>query len=48
MIMRQAVLELAHDNITVNAIDPGFFPTNLGRGRPMSDGAARAKPLFSE
>jgi NAD(P)-dependent dehydrogenase (short-subunit alcohol dehydrogenase family) len=41
-LMRQAALELAHDNITVNAIAPGFFPTNLGRGRPMSDGAAAA------
>src|ERR1700722_2914384 len=41
-LMRQAALELARDNITVNAIAPGFFPTNLGRGRPISDGAAAA------
>jgi NAD(P)-dependent dehydrogenase (short-subunit alcohol dehydrogenase family) len=36
-LVRQAALELARDNITVNAIAPGFFPTNLGRGRPRSE-----------
>ena len=30
--MRNAALELAADNITVNAIAPGFFVTNIGGG----------------
>src|SRR4030088_1128428 len=41
-LMRQAALELANDNITVNAIAPGFFPTNLDRGQPKSETAAAA------
>jgi NAD(P)-dependent dehydrogenase (short-subunit alcohol dehydrogenase family) len=41
-LMRQAALELAPYHITVNAIAPGFFPTNLGRGRPQPKGAAAA------
>ena len=31
-LMRNAALELAADNITVNAIAPGFFITNIGGG----------------
>ena len=31
-LMRNAALELAADNITVNAIAPGFFVTNIGGG----------------
>jgi NAD(P)-dependent dehydrogenase (short-subunit alcohol dehydrogenase family) len=30
--MRNVALELAADNITVNAIAPGFFITNIGGG----------------
>ncbi len=30
--MRNVALELAADNITVNAIAPGFFVTNIGGG----------------
>jgi NAD(P)-dependent dehydrogenase (short-subunit alcohol dehydrogenase family) len=41
-LVRQAALELAQDNITVNAIAPGFFPTHLGRGRPRSQTATAA------
>jgi NAD(P)-dependent dehydrogenase (short-subunit alcohol dehydrogenase family) len=31
-LMRTVALELAADNITVNAIAPGFFVTNIGGG----------------
>jgi NAD(P)-dependent dehydrogenase (short-subunit alcohol dehydrogenase family) len=31
--VRQAALELASHNITVNAITPGAFATNIGGGR---------------
>lgn len=32
-LVRQAALELASHNITVNAIAPGAFATNIGGGR---------------
>jgi NAD(P)-dependent dehydrogenase (short-subunit alcohol dehydrogenase family) len=32
-LVRQAALELSHYNITVNAIAPGAFATNIGSGR---------------
>jgi len=36
-LVRQAALELAYYNITVNAIAPGAFATNLGGGRLKSE-----------
>jgi NAD(P)-dependent dehydrogenase (short-subunit alcohol dehydrogenase family) len=36
-LVRQAALELAHYNITVNAIAPGAFATNIGGGRLQSE-----------
>ncbi len=36
-LVRQAALELAHYNITVNAIAPGAFATNIGGGRLKSE-----------
>jgi NAD(P)-dependent dehydrogenase (short-subunit alcohol dehydrogenase family) len=39
-MVRQAALELAEFNITVNAIAPGAFATNIGRGRLKSAEAA--------
>ncbi len=36
-LVRQAALELAHYNITVNAIAPGAFATNIGSGRLKLD-----------
>src|SRR5712671_5800059 len=36
-LMRQAALELAHYNITVNAIAPGAFATDIGGGRLKSE-----------
>jgi NAD(P)-dependent dehydrogenase (short-subunit alcohol dehydrogenase family) len=35
-LVRQAALELAEFNITVNAIAPGAFATNIGGGRLKS------------
>ena len=35
-LMRNVALELAADNITVNAIAPGFFVTNIGGGHAHS------------
>jgi NAD(P)-dependent dehydrogenase (short-subunit alcohol dehydrogenase family) len=37
-LMRQVALELAADNITVNAIAPGFFVTNIGGGHSKDPG----------
>jgi NAD(P)-dependent dehydrogenase (short-subunit alcohol dehydrogenase family) len=36
-LVRQAALELARYNITVNAIAPGAFATNIGGGRLKSE-----------
>jgi len=41
-LVRQAALELAHYNITVNAIAPGAFATNIGGGRLKSERVSRA------
>jgi NAD(P)-dependent dehydrogenase (short-subunit alcohol dehydrogenase family) len=41
-LVRQAALELAHYNITVNAIAPGAFATNIGGGRLKSENVSRA------
>jgi NAD(P)-dependent dehydrogenase (short-subunit alcohol dehydrogenase family) len=41
-LVRQAALELAHYNITVNAIAPGAFATNIGDGRLKSEDVRRA------
>jgi NAD(P)-dependent dehydrogenase (short-subunit alcohol dehydrogenase family) len=41
-LVRQAALELAHYNITVNAIAPGAFATNIGGGRLKSEDVSRA------
>jgi NAD(P)-dependent dehydrogenase (short-subunit alcohol dehydrogenase family) len=41
-LVRQAALELAHYNITVNAIAPGAFATNIGGGRLKSELVSRA------
>jgi NAD(P)-dependent dehydrogenase (short-subunit alcohol dehydrogenase family) len=41
-LVRQAALELAHYNITVNAIAPGAFATNIGGGRLKSENVGRA------
>jgi NAD(P)-dependent dehydrogenase (short-subunit alcohol dehydrogenase family) len=41
-LVRQAALELAHYNITVNAIAPGAFATNIGGGRLKSEDVRRA------
>jgi NAD(P)-dependent dehydrogenase (short-subunit alcohol dehydrogenase family) len=38
-LMRQAALELAPFNITVNAIAPGAFATNIGGGRLKTESA---------
>jgi NAD(P)-dependent dehydrogenase (short-subunit alcohol dehydrogenase family) len=40
-LVRQAALELAHYNITVNAIAPGAFATNIGGGRLRSEQGRR-------
>lgn len=40
-LVRQAALELAHYNITVNAIAPGAFATNIGGGRLKSEHVRR-------
>jgi NAD(P)-dependent dehydrogenase (short-subunit alcohol dehydrogenase family) len=39
-LVRQAALELAEFNITVNAIAPGAFATNIGGGRLKSEAVA--------
>jgi NAD(P)-dependent dehydrogenase (short-subunit alcohol dehydrogenase family) len=48
-LVRQAALELAHYNITVNAIAPGAFATNIGGGRlksePVQQAMSRRIPL---
>jgi NAD(P)-dependent dehydrogenase (short-subunit alcohol dehydrogenase family) len=46
-LVRQAALELARYNITVNAIAPGAFATNIGGGRLKTDvvGNAMAKRI---
>jgi NAD(P)-dependent dehydrogenase (short-subunit alcohol dehydrogenase family) len=41
-LVRQAALELAHYNITVNAIAPGAFATNIGAGRLKLDHVSQA------
>src|ERR1700716_1707521 len=41
-LMRQAALEPAHYNITVNAIAPGAFATDIGGGRLKSEHVSRA------
>jgi NAD(P)-dependent dehydrogenase (short-subunit alcohol dehydrogenase family) len=41
-LVRQAALELARYNITVNAIAPGAFATNIGGGRLKSENVSRA------
>jgi NAD(P)-dependent dehydrogenase (short-subunit alcohol dehydrogenase family) len=48
-LMRNVALELAADNITVNAIAPGFFVTNIGGGhahQPATQAAlSKAVPM---
>jgi NAD(P)-dependent dehydrogenase (short-subunit alcohol dehydrogenase family) len=41
-LMRQVALELAAYNITVNAIAPGFFVTNIGGGHSKDSGLQAA------
>ena len=41
--MRNVALELAADNITVNAIAPGFFVTNIGGGHAHNPRHAKAR-----
>jgi NAD(P)-dependent dehydrogenase (short-subunit alcohol dehydrogenase family) len=41
-LVRQAALELARYNITVNAIAPDAFATNIGGGRLKSENVSRA------
>lgn len=41
-LMRNVALELAADNITVNAIAPGFFVTNIGGGHAHQPETQRA------
>jgi NAD(P)-dependent dehydrogenase (short-subunit alcohol dehydrogenase family) len=41
-LVRQAALELAHYDITVNAIAPGAFATNIGGGRLKFEDVSRA------
>src|SRR3977135_614483 len=41
-LVRQAALELAHYNITVNAIAPGAFATNIGGGKLKSEHVSHA------
>lgn len=41
-MVRQLALELAPHNITVNAIAPGAFATNIGGGRLKQENVARA------
>ncbi len=48
-LVRQAARELASHNITVNAIAPGAFATNIGGGRlklpEVNQGMSRRIPL---
>jgi len=48
-LMRNVALELAADNITVNAIAPGFFITNIGGGHAhdpaLQKAVARSVPM---
>ncbi|MGH8138362.1 MAG: SDR family NAD(P)-dependent oxidoreductase [Steroidobacteraceae bacterium] len=48
-LMRNVALELAADNITVNAIAPGFFVTNIGGGHAhdpeLQRAVARSVPM---
>jgi NAD(P)-dependent dehydrogenase (short-subunit alcohol dehydrogenase family) len=41
-LVRMIALELAADNITVNAIAPGFFITNIGGGHAKDPGVQQA------
>ncbi len=41
-LMRMIALELAADNITVNAIAPGFFVTNIGGGHAKAPAVQQA------
>lgn len=41
-LMRAVALELAADNITVNAIAPGFFVTNIGGGHAKAPAVQQA------
>jgi NAD(P)-dependent dehydrogenase (short-subunit alcohol dehydrogenase family) len=41
-LMRNVALELAADNITVNAIAPGFFITNIGGGHAHNPDTQKA------
>jgi NAD(P)-dependent dehydrogenase (short-subunit alcohol dehydrogenase family) len=41
-LMRASALELAVDNITVNAIAPGFFATNIGGGHAKTAAVQQA------